>query len=272
MPVTGLKREEKIGRLRSMLPLISLSRLLRYLTLVCRTASFYARWRPSSQHSLYRAGVDPRKSRKSIPAFRVWAFYSTPLRVYWCRGYWQNPDMSTLRTRYPRQVRYGIPLSFVRIPDDACYSYWGIFWIDASSNEGISESIGRIIVALGVEQDVEAIRQKLAATEQLWLLVFDNVEDPNIPLSEYFPPGVRGDIIITGVDHELQQYSTVGHEKLGAMDRDKAKALLLSTYGQSSINDEDMADEVGDIVDFLGGLPLAIANIAAYMRSKRLSP
>ena len=95
------------------------------------------------------------------------------------------------------------------------------------------QSVNRIAIALGVEHSVEAIRQRLADTERLWLLVFDNVEDSNI--AEYFPAGLRGDIIITGRDRWLRQYSTVGHEEVGAMDRDEAKALLNAYVGIASL-------------------------------------
>jgi hypothetical protein len=118
---------------------------------------------------------------------------------------------------------------------------------------------------------VEAIRQRLADTERLWLLVFDNVEDSNI--AEYFPAGLRGDIIITGRDRWLRQYSTVGHEEVGAMDRDEAKALLFScAYGRDSVIGEDMTDAVGDVVDLVDCMPLAIVQVAGFMMNGNLSP
>lgn len=154
---------------------------------------------------------------------------------------------------------------------DVNHRYWGIFWIDASSNDSILHSIKRIAGALDVEQDVEAVRQKLADTEHIWLLVFDNVDDSSISLAEYFPTGVRGDIIITCRYCDFQQYSTVGHEEIGSMNRDDAKALLrLIAHGQD-ITDEGVVDRAGDVVDALGCFPLAVVQIAGYMRSKGLS-
>lgn len=134
------------------------------------------------------------------------------------------------------------------------------------------QSIKRIASALDVEQDLIAVRQRLTDTRQKWLMVFDNLDDYDIPVRKYFPTGVRGDIIITSRDRRLQQASTMGHEKIGEIDRDDAIALLrLMAYGLGSI-DEDKSNGVGNLVDALECSPLTIRNAAEIIRSNNFSP
>lgn len=103
-------------------------------------------------------------------------------------------------------------------------------------------------------------------------MVFDNLDDYDIPVRKYFPTGVRGDIIITSRDGRFQQTSTMGYEEIGDMDHDDARALLrLVAYGLER-NDEDTSDWVGNLVDALGGFPLTICNAAEIIRSNKLSP
>ena len=43
----------------------------------------------------------------------------------------------------------------------------------------------------------DSVNRQLANTQQDWLLVFDNADDPELDLAPYFPAGDRGDVIIT---------------------------------------------------------------------------
>lgn len=180
--------------------------------------------------------------------------------------------MSTLRARFQTQVKYWCPLSSFFVSADKNHRYWGVFWIDATSNASILQSIKRIASALDVEQELDAVHQILTDTRQKWLMVFDNLDDYDVPVGNYFPTGVRGDIIITSRDRRLQQASTMGHEKIGEIDRDDAIALLrLMAYGLGS-SDEDKSDGVGNLVDALECSPLTIRNAAEIIRSNNFSP
>lgn len=120
---------------------------------------------------------------------------------------------------------------------------------------------------IGLEPDVGKVRRELTNTSHTWLLVFDNADDPKVSLTGYFPTGGRGDVIITSRNPDCQQYSTVGHEEIGRMARDEALSLLTKTaYGQENIEHKDAINALGQIVDVLGCLALAIAQAGVYIR------
>jgi tetratricopeptide (TPR) repeat protein len=133
-------------------------------------------------------------------------------------------------------------------------------------------SIKKIARALELEQNVESLQRELANTPHTWLMVFDNADNPDVSLTGYFPTGGRGDVIITSRNPGCQQYSTVGFDEIGQMARGEAQTLLSKTaYGQVDIA-EDIANALGQVVDVLGCLALALAQAGAYIRETQYSP
>jgi hypothetical protein len=133
-------------------------------------------------------------------------------------------------------------------------------------------SMKQMASVLGLEQNVGSLRRELTNTEHTWLLVFDNADDPSVSLATYFPAGGRGDVIITSRNPDCQQYSTVGHEEIGRMARDEAYSLLCKTaYGELQVT-EDIATDIGRLVDALGCLALAVVQAGAYIRKTEYSP
>jgi hypothetical protein len=80
---------------------------------------------------------------------------------------------------------------------DGSYSYWGIFWVNASTSSSIQQSFTGLARVFQVEENVDSVKRKLINTSQAWLLVFDNADDPELSLTPYLPAGDPGDIIIT---------------------------------------------------------------------------
>jgi hypothetical protein len=133
-------------------------------------------------------------------------------------------------------------------------------------------SMKQMASVLGLEQNVESFQREMTNTAHTWLLVFDNADDPNVSLTRYFPAGGRGDVIITSRNPDCQQYSTVGHEEIGRMARDEAHSLLSKTaYGESQVT-EDIATDIGRLVDALGCLALAVVQAGAYIQKTKYSP
>jgi hypothetical protein len=133
-------------------------------------------------------------------------------------------------------------------------------------------SMKQMASVLGLEQNVESFQREMTNTAHTWLLVFDNADDPSVPLTRYFPAGGRGDVIITSRNPDCQQYSTVGHEEIGRMARDEAHSLLSKTaYGELQVT-EDIATDIGRLVDALGCLALAVVQAGAYIHKTKYSP
>jgi hypothetical protein len=144
--------------------------------------------------------------------------------------------------------------------------YWGVFWIDASTIDSIRRCFAQIALILQVDKDIDSVRRVLANASQSWLLIFDNADDPNLPLTLYFPAGNRGDIIITSRNPGCDQYNTVGSRELGRMPVNDAVTLLFKTaYSETALDDKTYEDG-GEVVETLGCLALAIAQAGAYIR------
>jgi tetratricopeptide (TPR) repeat protein len=113
---------------------------------------------------------------------------------------------------------------------------------------------------------VTNVKRKLANISQLWLLIFDNADSPNLSLMPYFPAGDRGDVIITSRNPEHGQYSTVGSREIGRMSLPDSTALLVKIIHGTTAVDETTLDEGRKVVETLGCLALAITQAGAYVR------
>lgn len=79
----------------------------------------------------------------------------------------------------------------------------------------------------GLGLDFDGAKSWLANLSHQWLLILDNADDITFDLSNYFPPGDRGTIIITSRNPECRMHVTVGFEELDKMDLEDAITLLL---------------------------------------------
>ena len=106
----------------------------------------------------------------------------------------------------------------------------------------------------------------LSEVAENWLLIFDNADDPSIALSKYFPTGDKGSILITSRNPESAVYSTVGSTRINTLSPEEAIDLLLKTAG---VVDSDIAtrESARRIVNTLDGLPLALVQVGAYIKS-----
>ncbi|RSM15769.1 hypothetical protein CDV31_004870 [Fusarium ambrosium] len=174
-----------------------------------------------------------------------------------------------------------------------------IFFIQAENSAKLSEGFSRIAQALGLSDDGEkraeeadlvvsrskalkwlsspkfsakASGERTTTREPNWLLVFDNAEDTSI-LRDYWPVGNVGCILVTTRDattsHFLRSQSHVTHVYLDRLDTAPASQLLLQ-LSYAHPNETNIKDASG-IVDRLGGLPLAIEQVAAYVYVKRMT-
>ncbi|KAK5202699.1 hypothetical protein LTR47_011671 [Exophiala xenobiotica] len=164
--------------------------------------------------------------------------------------------LSSLRQHQRRYVIFGlggsgktqICLKYVQAQRER---YWGIFWVDASTEESIQQSFMQLALLLQVEENVNSVKRRLAHVSEAWLLVLDNADDPRLQLTSYLPAGNRGDVIITSRNPQCQHYSTV-------------------IYGTTTPS-PDLGEESKVIVDVLGRLALAIVQAGAYIRETSCS-
>ena len=93
--------------------------------------------------------------------------------------------------------------------------FWGIFWINASSHATADQGFLEIARLCGVDEDSKVVKQWLSNTQEPWLLIIDNADDPSIDVSESFPTGNRGSILLTSRNPECKLHATVGSCELG---------------------------------------------------------
>ncbi|KAF7371435.1 FabD/lysophospholipase-like protein [Mycena sanguinolenta] len=127
------------------------------------------------------------------------------------------------------------------------------FLLDASMTEMIQNSLKNI-----TSQDALTW---LAGKHENWLLFFDNADDPNINLNQFFPRCNHGNIIITSRNPSLRMYG--GNSHVSDMEESDAVALLLNSSQQEVSTSNQLLAQ--DIVKALWYLPLAIVQAGAFI-------
>jgi tetratricopeptide (TPR) repeat protein len=147
-----------------------------------------------------------------------------------------------------------------------------IFWLDASSRNTLISSIEAAAKKLFPDRvfdnpdgAVHFVNDVLSSWSERWLLVFDNLDNPeDLPsIRGFFPASGRGSILITSRHagtKELGQSIEIDH-----MEKNEGLQLL-----RSSGLDTDELDAAEQILSLLGNLPLAIDQARAYISKRRL--
>jgi len=148
-----------------------------------------------------------------------------------------------------------------------------IFWLDASSRNTLYSSIETAAKQLlpdrvfdNPDAAVASVNDVLSRWSERWLLVFDNLDNPeDLPgIVSFFPASHHGSILITSRhagSKELGQSI-----ELDRMEKEEGLQLLL----HSSKGDTDELDAAEEILSLLGNLPLGIDQARAYISKRRL--
>lgn len=168
-----------------------------------------------------------------------------------------------------------------------------IFWINADTTQKLNLGFSQISRTLGLEHSSDSTRDEVANREIVkgwlqkpiiaanqgtpkadeeasWLIIFDNVDDPDI-MYDFWPLTGVGSMIITSrnpLSMDRVYAPTVGIN-LVPFDSDEAAPLL-----QKLSQREFQSNSLGScrkIVELLGGLPLAITQMGGIIRRRHLS-
>jgi tetratricopeptide (TPR) repeat protein len=123
---------------------------------------------------------------------------------------------------------------------------------------GMAPALGLNLSGLGLDDAVARVRDWFETTEQSWLLVFDNVEAPSV-LDGLVPQTGRGRVLVTS---RYRDWTGTGLNvlRVGVLSVDEAVALLTGLTGRA----RDAEAEA--LVEWLGGLALAVEQAAAFCR------
>ncbi|KAJ6188767.1 hypothetical protein N7519_003675 [Penicillium mononematosum] len=174
-------------------------------------------------------------------------------------------------------------------------SFDAVFWVVADDIAKLDHHYQQISLALGLEDPSECKSQVVsrelvkgwlsnprkhipesddsvqpgeASAEATWLLIFDNADDPTI-LTDYWPQG-NGSILVTSRDPSSKGLFTRRPSGLDLGSLSQKDSLSLFNH-LITISSEPEADTARQISDALGGIPLAISQIAGIIRRKDLT-
>lgn len=146
------------------------------------------------------------------------------------------------------------------------FSFWGVFYVDATSSQTAEHSFRKIAKIGGIEPSEgsyqRASKQWLSELEHPWLLLIDNADDPSYPLENYFPYGERGCVLVTTRVPGNRVHGTVGvgSYRFETLARQEASNLLLKAAGKRCPWEMSEIEAAELIAAALGFLPLALVH------------
>ena len=157
----------------------------------------------------------------------------------------------------------------LKYAEDNKSRYWGVFWIDASSEENAENSFASLGQQMGRGATFTGGMYWLSQCTKPWLLVIDNADDPEMDVSRYFPVGGSGHILVTTRNPGAEIYATAGHLRFSGMEPEDAVSLLFKTAFPKHDPPSPKSDSrltAQKITSELGYLALAIANAGTSIR------
>ena len=135
-----------------------------------------------------------------------------------------------------------------------------------SSSESAEWGFLNIAKVCGLGGDLHDVRKWLSNATELWLLILDNADDPKLDVSQYFPVGNRGTILITTRNPGCDIHATVGSRRLDQMAMEEAITLILKTTNAEDLWDVKLRESARPVVLTLGCLALAIVQAGAAIK------
>ncbi|KAJ7252013.1 hypothetical protein C8J57DRAFT_1665616 [Mycena rebaudengoi] len=96
----------------------------------------------------------------------------------------------------------------------------------------IKSGLKNIALTWSIGSEADDASLWLASSQDEWLLIFDNADDPSIDLFNYFPQSSRGNILITSRNPELYVHAPDSHHRISDMEEEDAVGLLLASAMQ----------------------------------------
>jgi len=153
--------------------------------------------------------------------------------------------------------------------------YDWVLWVNASSLT-LAGSFGAIATDLALpnhrenklDENIAAVKCWLA-THERWLLIFDNVDDPDT-VQPFLPNAPHGQMLITSRLPRLERLGVGRAIPLDTLDPEEAQEFLQRRTQRDSLDPaEQQALEA--LAQELGYLPLALEQAAAYIQTKQVS-
>ncbi|KAL8718789.1 MAG: hypothetical protein Q9225_004121 [Loekoesia sp. 1 TL-2023] len=145
--------------------------------------------------------------------------------------------------------------------------YESVVWVDATNRDTLEQSYKTVASKIGTDTDsncsLEVVLRKLESYEGSWLLLLDGADNLD-DISELWPPGIHGDILITSRNRMLRRLSGSQKRCVSEMNENEASELLLKS-AHLDMSLKNYEKQASDIVAELGYLALAIDQAGAYI-------
>ncbi|GAA4734918.1 FxSxx-COOH system tetratricopeptide repeat protein [Phytohabitans rumicis] len=146
-----------------------------------------------------------------------------------------------------------------------------VVWATASSRDLVLATYAEAArVVLGpqdsVQQAADRLLAWLATTEDIWLVVLDDVQTP-ADLRGLWPQGSSGRVVVTT---RRRDAALAGHRRR-TVDVDVFSVEQAARYLRSALREQHpLGDDIDGVATDLQGLPLALAQAAAFMLDRQL--
>ncbi len=153
--------------------------------------------------------------------------------------------------------------------------YRTVLWVNAADEGSLQASYDSILQLLklsdynaqGPDQRIQVIKDWLRKHTG-WLLIMDNADD--LPLANSFLPSQPlGHILFTTRSQHVSDSDVKAQIKVEEMGLENGLLFLLRRSGR--MQDEDNLDAAQQVVELLGGLPLALDQAGAYIAGTDIS-
>ncbi len=153
--------------------------------------------------------------------------------------------------------------------------YDWVLWVNASSLT-LAGSFGAIATDLALpnhqenklDENIAAVKHWLA-THDRWLLIFDNVDDPDV-VQPFLPNAPHGRILITSRLPRLEKLGVGRAIALDTLAPEEAHTFLQRRTQRDSLDSAEQK-ALETLAQELGYLPLALEQAAAYVQAKQVS-
>ncbi|KAI9846534.1 MAG: hypothetical protein M1837_003955 [Sclerophora amabilis] len=157
--------------------------------------------------------------------------------------------------------------------------YDAIFWIAADNPLKLTQSFLEVSRRLGLTPENDAAQDAVAATSKVkswleetccrWLVVFDNADNPEVLLNAW-PGGAAGSILLTTRDFTAGFGTSTEGLHVRPFDEEAGISAFLGLVGRDP-QDSSAKASAKEIVQVLGGLPLALNQIGGFIVQQRLA-
>ncbi|KAJ7438600.1 FabD lysophospholipase-like protein [Mycena latifolia] len=122
-----------------------------------------------------------------------------------------------------------IAFKFVEQSSSMSETRWAhyVYFVDSSSQQTIENDLATLALAKKVGKTCKDSLLWLSNQHTEWLIVFNNADNVNLSLVQYFPSGSHGNILVTSRNPDLRQLAQATH-KVEQMALEEATNLLLS--------------------------------------------